>query len=171
MHWKGAKLKQSNQMLASYTSERKGPKVSFLLYIATCYPESLYQFISCICRREKTARNILKICRIIGIFSFLFFSLLFRAALTHMEVPGLGVKLEMQLLAYTAAIATQDPRHTCDPHRSSWQLRVLNTLSEARDWTRILVDTSRIHFFCATVGSPYLLLYTFLYFFQNFYDK
>ena len=28
----------------------------------------------------------------------------------HMEVPRLGVKLELQLLAYSTATATQDPR-------------------------------------------------------------
>ena len=32
----------------------------------------------------------------------------------HMEVPMLGVQLELQLLAYTTATATQDPSHVCD---------------------------------------------------------
>ena len=36
---------------------------------------------------------------------FLFFS----AHLRHMEVPRLGVESELQLLAYTAAIAMPDP--------------------------------------------------------------
>ena len=31
-----------------------------------------------------------------------------------MEVPMLGVESELQLLAYTTAIATQDPSHVCD---------------------------------------------------------
>ena len=39
---------------------------------------------------------------------------LFRAALRHMEVPRLGVKLESQLPAYATAPATQDPSHVCD---------------------------------------------------------
>ena len=34
--------------------------------------------------------------------------------LQHMEVPGLGVKLEPQLQAYTAATATWDLSHICD---------------------------------------------------------
>ena len=34
----------------------------------------------------------------------------------HMEIPRLGVKLELKLLAYTTAIATQDPSHICDLH-------------------------------------------------------
>ena len=37
----------------------------------------------------------------------------------HMEVPRLGVELELQLLAYASAIATQDPSQVCDlPHSS-----------------------------------------------------
>ena len=35
--------------------------------------------------------------------SFSKFFLLFRSALQHMEVPRLGVQLELQLLAYTTA--------------------------------------------------------------------
>ena len=46
----------------------------------------------------------------------------------HMEVPRLGIKLELQLPAYTTA--TQDPSCVCDLHGSSW---ILNPLSEARD--------------------------------------
>ena len=57
-----------------------------------------------------------------------------------MEVPRLGVKLELQLLAYTTATATWDPQ-----------------LSEARDGTRVLRDTSQICFCCAAVGISTLL--------------
>ena len=42
------------------------------------------------------------------VFVFVFFCL-FRAALRHMEIPTLGVESELQLLAYTTAIAMQDP--------------------------------------------------------------
>ena len=31
-----------------------------------------------------------------------------------MEVPGLGVESELQVLAYTTAIAMPDPSHICD---------------------------------------------------------
>ena len=51
---------------------------------------------------------------------FLFFFLFF-PHLWHMEVPGLGVVLELQLPTYTTATATQDPSHICDLHRSSQQ--------------------------------------------------
>ena len=47
-----------------------------------------------------------------------------------MEVPRLGVvELELQLLAYTTAIAMQDLSHICDLHHSSWQCWILNLLS------------------------------------------
>ena len=52
-----------------------------------------------------------------------------------MEVPRLGVKLELQLLAYATAAATANQRCICDLHHSSWQRRVLNPLNEARNGT------------------------------------
>ena len=38
-----------------------------------------------------------------------------------MEIPSLGVKLELQPLAYTTATATQDLSRVWDLHHSSWQ--------------------------------------------------
>ena len=78
---------------------------------------------------------------------FLFFFFFFlELHLGHIEVPRLGVKPELQLLAYTTATATRDPSCICNLHHSSWQFWVLNPLSEARDRTRTLVDTSQVHF-------------------------
>ena len=59
-----------------------------------------------------------------------------------MEIPRLGVESELQLLAYTTATTMPDPSHICSLHHSSGQCRILNPLSEARDQTCILVDTS-----------------------------
>ena len=64
--------------------------------------------------------------------------------LGHMEVPGLGIELELQLPAYTTATATQDPSCICDLHHSSWQYQILNPLSKARDRTRNLMIPSWI---------------------------
>ena len=50
-----------------------------------------------------------------------------------MEVPRLGVKSELQLLTYTTATATWDPSRGCDLYHSSWQHRILNPPSEAKD--------------------------------------
>ena len=63
-----------------------------------------------------------------------------------MEVPRLGLRLEMQLLAYAIAAATRDQSHVHSLHHSSWQCQIPNPLSEARDPTRILMDTSWICF-------------------------
>ena len=56
-----------------------------------------------------------------------------------MNVPGLGVELELQLPAY--ATATPDPSLICDLHCSLWQHWILNPLSEAKDRACILADT------------------------------
>ena len=50
-----------------------------------------------------------------------------------MEVPRLGVELELQLLTYTTATAMQDPSRVCNLHRSLWQCKIFNPLMEARD--------------------------------------
>ena len=55
-----------------------------------------------------------------------FFSIFLGPHMGHMEVPRLGVELELQLPAYTMATATRDPSRVCDLHYSSWQRWVLN---------------------------------------------
>ena len=60
----------------------------------------------------------------------------------HMEVPRLGVESALQLPAYATATALQDPNCICDLHHSSQQRWIPNPLSEARDQTCILIDTS-----------------------------
>ena len=59
-----------------------------------------------------------------------------------MEVPRLGAELELQLPAYTTATATWDLSCVFDLHHSSRHCWILNPLTEARDGTRILMDTS-----------------------------
>ena len=71
---------------------------------------------------------------------FLFFS--FWPNLKRMEVPRLGVELELQPLAYATAPAMPDPNCICSLlHCSSQQRWILNPPSKARDWIRILMDT------------------------------
>ena len=78
------------------------------------------------------------------VFSFLFSSFFFfRPALAELQLPN-----------YTIAIATWDPSHVCDLHHSSQQLRIPNSLSEARDQTHIFMDASWILFCCATTRTP-----------------
>ena len=55
----------------------------------------------------------------------------------HTEVPRLGVKSELQLLAHTTATATatRDPSQVCNLQHSSGRRQISNPLSKARDRT------------------------------------
>ena len=84
-----------------------------------------------------------------------FFLVFLRPHLRHMKVSRLGVELELQLVAYTTAIAMPDPSCICDLHCSLWQCQILNPLREARDQTHILhrhYGRSLIH--QVTLGTP-----------------
>ena len=72
-----------------------------------------------------------------------FFFFFLGPPLQHMEVPRLGVELELQLLAYITAIAMWDLSCTCSLCCSSQQHQILNPMSEARDQTHILMNTRR----------------------------
>ena len=72
----------------------------------------------------------------------------------HMEVPMLGIQLELQPPAYTTATATPDLSWVCDLHHCAWQCWILNPLSEARDRTCNLMVPSWVHFQCTTTGTP-----------------
>ena len=66
----------------------------------------------------------------------------------HMEVPRLGVQLELLPPAYTPAT---DPSRVCDLHHSSQQCWIL---SEARDGSPNLMVPSWLRFRWATTGTP-----------------
>ena len=70
------------------------------------------------------------------LFFFFFFFFFLWSYLWHMEVPGLEVKSDLQLLAYTTA-TTQDPSRICDLWCSLQQCQILNPLSNASDQTYI----------------------------------
>ena len=72
-----------------------------------------------------------------------------------MEFPRLGVRLELQLPAYTRATTTLEPSRVCDLHHSSQQHQILNALIEARDRTCQLMVPHRIRFHCTTTGIPH----------------
>ena len=78
-----------------------------------------------------------------------------------MEVPRLEVESELQLLAYATATATRDLSHVYN--HSSRQHWIPDPLIKARDRTRSLMDTSRVHFQCATTGTPFYNFFTLVY--------
>ena len=82
------------------------------------------------------------------IFSFVFLGL-------HLEVPRLGVEMELQMLAYAVSTAMPDLSQVCDLHHSSWQRQILNPkagpgIDPTSSW--ILV---RFVNHCATMGTPW----------------
>ena len=89
---------------------------------------------------------------------FFFFNL--RLHPQHMQVPRLGVELELWLLAYATATSTPDPSHLYNLHHSSLQHWILNPLSGARDWTCVHMDTSQIRFCWAIMGSIFVILFS-----------
>ena len=64
------------------------------------------------------------------IFFFFGFSVFLGPHPGHIQVPRLGVLLE---LAYATATAMPDLSHVCNLHHSSQQCRVLDPLREAKD--------------------------------------
>ena len=88
-------------------------------------------------------------------FSFVLIFCLFRATPTAHGGSQGGAESQLQLLAYSRAIAMPDLSHVCDLHHGSQQRWIFNPLSEARDWTYNLMVPSQIHFHCTRMGTPY----------------
>ena len=101
---------------------------------STCYISFLHSF-------KDFFSSIIQFSLAVSFFFFFFFCFLGLYP-WHMEVPRLGVKSELQLQAYSTATATWDPSTICDLHQSLCQRQILNPLSEARDQTCILMNTS-----------------------------
>ena len=86
---------------------------------------------------------------------FFFFFVILGLHPWHMEVPRLGVKSELKLLAYanhshctwgSEPHLWPTPQLMATPH--------LNSLSEARDQTCVLMVTNQIHFCWAMMRTP-----------------
>ena len=109
------------------------------------------ELINCCCLKpwvllytEKTANLMKRRFLCFGFFFFVFLSFFLGPYPWYMEVPRLGVQLELQLPAYTTA------------HGSA----ILNPLSKAGDQTLDLKVPSQIHFLCTTMGTPKVSLHT-----------
>ena len=120
----------------------KNPTPPSILWYSV-WKKNLKEMGMCMCRTESLCgtTEVILPCKstvlLFGVFCFVLFCFVFlfflRLHLWHMELPRLGVKSELQLLAYTTATATRDPSCVCDLHHSSQQCRILNPLSKARD--------------------------------------
>ena len=51
-------------------------------------------------------------------------------------------------------VATPDPSHVFNLYHSSRQCKILNLLSEARNWTHILMDPNQVRYCWAMMGTP-----------------
>ena len=65
--------------------------------------------------------------------------------LQHMEVPRLGVKSELQLPAYTTAIAMQDLSASETYTAAHSNTGPFNPLHDAKDPIHIFMDTDQVH--------------------------
>ena len=74
-------------------------------------------------------------------FFFFFFFCLFRAAsVAYGGSQAIG-PIRSVAVGLPTATAILDPSHVFDLHHSSWQHRILNPLSKARDQTCVLMDS------------------------------
>ena len=71
-----------------------------------------------------------------------------------MEVPRLGVKLELQLLTSTTATAMQHPSWSAAYTTDQSSARSFNPVSKAEGKTFIPMDTSQVRYHWATMGTP-----------------
>ena len=76
-----------------------------------------------------------------------------------MKVARLVAKSELQLPACATVTATQDPSHIPKLHHSSWPCQVLNPVSEARDQTSILMNTSQVLYQLSHNGNSCMILF------------
>ena len=90
-------------------------------------------------------------CSHFGFCLFVFF--FWGPHLRHMEIPRLGVELELQLLAFSTLTVMLGLSWVCRLYHSSWQCWILNPLSKGRNWTWILMDTSQVCYYWATMGT------------------
>ena len=101
------------------------------------------------CRKIKPVLLYNFVC-VFACFCFLFVCLFVCLGLYlwHMKVSRLGVKSELQPLAYATATVTPDLSRICNLHHSSWQRRILKPQSEAGD------RTTSVLYHWAMTGTP-----------------
>ena len=103
--------------------------------------------------KPKSKMFIYKTAEVVFVLNLYIFFLFRAAPMSYQSSQARG-----QIRAIAAGLphshSKQDPSCICDLHHSLWQCWIPDPLNEARDWSHILMDTSWIHFHCATVGAP-----------------
>ena len=79
-----------------------------------------------------------------------------------MEVPRLGVLLELQLPAYTTTTEMPDPSCICNVQHSSQQCWILSPLGKARAPAHNFTVPSQIHFHRAMTEAPQIKCIVFI---------
>ena len=126
--------------------------------LINCISFSLLIVLAIICSTIGTWCNENRHCWFYSGLIFFFFLPFLGPQQWHVEVPKLGVQIRT---------TDADPCHSHShgnagsksrlwPIHSSWQHLILDPLSEARDQTCILMDTSLVSFHCTTTGTPLL---------------
>ena len=108
----------------------------------TTYLECLKKCVNCMCMRSMLLCLPCFFVVVVVLFCFCLFFFFLGSHSWHLEVPRLGVKLALQLLAYTTGTAMPDLSSVCDLHYSAGWHQILNPRSRARDQTCILIDIS-----------------------------
>ena len=145
--------KQKFPWILSSASIYQPAPVPIYLTFHSVTPEELFLLLRPVCTWPQALLHQIQEHCFTSSLLLLFVCLFFRATPAAMEVPGLEVESELQLPACATAIAVWDPSLVWDLHHRSPQRQVPNLLSEARDWTHNLMDTSWIHFLCTTTGT------------------
>ena len=86
--------------------------------------------------------------------SFLSFSSSFRATLMAYRCSQARGQIGATAAGLSHSHSNVGPNCIFDLHHSSWQRRILNPLSEAKDLGLNLMLPSQIHFHCTTMGTP-----------------
>ena len=100
-------------------------------------------------------------------FVHLFVCFLFRVTPTAYESSQAKGWIRAAAASCRVLPATQDLSRVCDLHHRSQQRRILNPLSEARDWTYVPMDACEICFRWARMGTPEVWYLTFTFYFDS----
>ena len=90
---------------------------------------------------------------------FLLLLLLFRAALKAYGRSQARCWIRAAAAGLHHSTATRDLSHIWDLHHRSQQCQILNPLSEAMDWTCMLMDTSQVCYCWATTWTPFFFFF------------